>query len=115
MKYLGNAFSLQMLEDWNANVEIKEVSKRTAMANYEKSIIGHQDLATILGVECNRVTTKLLEGDTLFVAQYVGGRLPEGSNVLPIGAEIKFLQVSVKYKRLEIISMEEARMEFNME
>ena len=104
-----------MLENINATVEVFETTKKVVLKSYDQSIIGHEDLANILGVPCNRVNTKLKEGDILFVAQYVGGRLPEGSSTLPEGAEIKFIKIKVKYRTLETISMDEARAEYGLE
>lgn len=98
MNYLGNAFSLQMLESLTARVEIREIKRRDIPRNVV-SVIGHQDLADFLGVPMNRVNTKLQEGDRLYVAQWVGGRMPEGINTLhaqEMEANIKFLCVWVQ-------------------
>jgi hypothetical protein len=46
----------------------------------------------------NRVQTKLQEGDILYVAQYVGGRLPEGTKDIP-EMDIVYLKVVVRYPR----------------
>ena len=97
MEYLGNAFSLQMLEHPMANIEVCEIDKSEVPFDSATSIIGHADLANILGVKTNRVNTKLKDGDVLYVAQYVGGRLPEGMTTLPDGAEIKFYKVTISY------------------
>lgn len=50
---------------------------------------------TVLGVAYNRVNLKLKPGDVLYVAQLVGGRLPEGTTTLPEGYSFKFLKVTV--------------------
>lgn len=62
------------------------------------SVVGHQDLANILGVEYNRASLRLEEGDELYVAQVTGGRLPEGTTTLPDGVEIRFFHVRVVYE-----------------
>lgn len=97
-KYLGNAFSLQMLPDFNTgetvNVEISEVSEAEAKTGTE-SIVGHADTAAVLNVPYNRVSVKLNHGDVLYVAQLQGGRLPEGSTTLPEGFTFKFLKVVI--------------------
>ena len=59
------------------------------------SAIGHQDTANVLGVPMNRVNVHLSEGDTAYVAQLQGGRLPEGSTTLPDGFSFKFIKVKV--------------------
>lgn len=99
MVYLGNAFSLQMLESLTAQIEVREI-KRNDIPKHAKSVIGHQDLADFLGVPMNRVNTKLSVGDVLYVAQWVGGRMPEGIHAMlcpeEMEANIKYLKVWVK-------------------
>lgn len=121
--YLLNAFSLQMLDEFPASVEIQEltdveiresdldglavaspvVALNAKMNGVEwfrdcpiDSAIGHADTARVLGVECNRVNVRLHKGDVAVVAQLVGGRLPEGATTLPEGFAFKFLRVKVK-------------------
>lgn len=97
--YLGNGFSLQMLDDLNAIVRIIEIDPKTIPSC--QSCIGHVDTAAVVGsilgttVPMNRVNIKLHRGDVLYVAQLVGGRLPEGATTLPENFDIKFLQVEV--------------------
>jgi hypothetical protein len=43
----------------------------------------------------NRVNVTLRKGDTAFVAQLQGGRLPEGCTTLPEGFSFKFVKVEV--------------------
>ena len=98
--YLGNAFSLQMVAD-NAIICKVEVSPEQVPVNAE-SIIGHKDTAavvsTILGreVPCNRESVMLTDNDVLYVAQVVGGRLPEGATTIPDGMELKFYRITVR-------------------
>lgn len=98
--YLGNAFSLQMVAN-NAIICKVEVSPEKVPVNAE-SIIGHKDTAavvsTILGreVPCNRESVMLTDNDVLYVAQVVGGRLPEGATTIPSGMEIKFYRITVR-------------------
>lgn len=94
--YLLNAFSLQMLEG-DAIVRFSEVSRDEVFHRDHclVSAIGHADTARVLGVEMNRVNVTLRKGDTAFVAQLQGGRLPEGSTTLPEGFSFKFYKVEV--------------------
>ena len=92
-KFLLNAFSLQMLADFPASVKITEVK---SLPSGLTSMIGHQDTANVLGVPMNRQNVSLKKGDTAFVAQLIGGRLPEGSTTLPEGFKFKFLKVEVQ-------------------
>ena len=98
--YLGNAFSLQMVAD-NAIICKVEVAPEE-IPTEAVSIIGHADTAavvsTILGrdVPCNRASVMLSDEDVLYVAQVVGGRLPEGATTIPDGMELKFYRITVR-------------------
>ena len=98
--YLGNAFSLQMVAD-NAIIAKVEVSPEEIPIE-AVSIIGHADTAAVVGsilgrnVPCNRASVMLDDEDTLYVAQVVGGRLPEGATTIPDGMEIKFYRITVR-------------------
>lgn len=89
--YLLNAFSLQMI-DIPSEVRFEEVPQ---LPEGLTSAIGHQDTANVLGVEMNRVNVHLNSGDVAYIAQLQGGRLPEGTTVLPKGYTFKFIKVSV--------------------
>lgn len=91
MAYLLNAFSLQMV-DVPCNVSFTEVD---ALPNDLVSAIGHQDTANVLGVQMNRINVHLSKGETAYVAQLVGGRLPEGTTTLPEGFRFRFFKVVV--------------------
>ena len=91
-KYLLNAFCLQMI-DTPANVKFEEVA---TLPEGLSSAIGHQDTANVLGVPMNRVNVHLNSGDVAYVAQLQGGRLPEGSTMLPDGFSFKFIKVTVE-------------------
>lgn len=90
--FLLNAFSLQMVET-PCKCSFTEVSE---LPQGLESAIGHADTAAVLGVPCNRVNVKLSAGDTAFVAQLMGGRLPEGATTLPEGFKLKFVRVDVE-------------------
>ena len=105
--YIGNAFSISMLESSYHNVEftkynseqIKEYIQFSLMDNPEIEIIsaiGHVDTCNIVNnlletnLQVNRASIKLGKNSSLIVAQYSGPRLPEGATKLPFGSEIKF-------------------------
>lgn len=95
-KKLFNSFSLQMLNSFPSTIEFEEVTiDKEELKNYE-SYIGHADTAEILGVDLNRSSASLSKGDTFLIAQLVGGRLPEGTKVLPEGYKFKFIKGTVK-------------------
>ena len=103
MLYLTNAFSLNMLASVPASIQVDalDVESARALAQDATSVVGHQDTAAVFGAELgmpvlfNRVSVALNNGDELVVGQYVGPRLPEGASVLPEGATIKWLKVSI--------------------
>ena len=98
--YLGNAFSLQMVAD-SAIICKVEVAPEEIPAEAE-SIIGHADTATVVSsilgrdIPCNRASVMLSDEDVLYVAQVVGGRLPEGAITIPDGMELKFYRITVR-------------------
>lgn len=91
---LLNAFSLQMLNEFPCNVKISEISEDEIGDNIY-SAIGHQDTANVLGVPMRRINIQLHKGETAYVAQLMGGRLPEGCTTLPEGFSFKFFKVEV--------------------
>lgn len=107
MKYLSNSFSVQMIKmnpDNEEIVKFKEVSLeeiKNALKGDFISAVGHMDTANILTelfeipVNQNRISIILNKGDILYVAQLVGGRLPEGSTHLPDGFKFKFIEVTL--------------------
>lgn len=102
-KFLGNAFSLQMLDlsKGTYDVSVKPVLKSEIFEDDGTlrpgivSAIGHQDTANVLGVPFNRINVRLEPEDVLYVAQLTGGRLPEGCTTLPDGFEFRFVKVEV--------------------
>lgn len=121
-KFFGNAFSLQMVS-YPCAINVQEVKENEIydflpiaedggimddensmyFSHWEKelksdivSVVGHPDTARVLGVKFNRVSIRLAKGDVLYVAQLVGGRLPEGATTLPEGYSFKYLKVEVK-------------------
>ena len=102
MIFLSNAFSLQMLSKEDATINVKTVSADEVSNVDFISAIGHPDTAVVVSsilskpVSCNRVSISLTQDDTLYVAQVVGGRLPEGCTTLPEGTVLKFLRVTLQ-------------------
>lgn len=89
--YLLNAFSLQMI-DVPSVVTFTEVD---SLPQNLTSAIGHADTAAVLGVPMNRINVHLSKGDTAYIAQLQGGRLPEGCTTLPEGFKFKFIRVDI--------------------
>ena len=100
--YLGNAFSLQMLDTSVSNiVNIVPVTIDEIAGSDFVSVIGHADTANVVSsilnrdVPANRISVRLEKGDILYVAQVTGGRLPEGATTLPEGFSLAFLKVTI--------------------
>ena len=95
--YVGNAFSLQMVQDEDLQrVKFHATEGEDAPDLSEAvSCVGHADTAAVLGVECARINVTLIEGDRMWVAQLTGGRLPEGSKTLPGGFRFRWVLVEV--------------------
>ena len=103
MRILANAFSLQMVA-CPATVKFEEVTVAEvarALSSGFTSAIGHADTAAVVGnilgveVAMNRVSVSLTAETELYVAQVVGGRLPEGCTTLPEGVAIKFIRATI--------------------
>ena len=102
MRYIGNAFSLQMIPA-GGNINVSPLNTLTiGSSDWQKilsgreSIVGHEDIAKVLGVSCNRTSVTLQPGDSLLVAQVTGGRLPVGCTQLPAECGIAFYMVYVE-------------------
>jgi len=98
-KFLTNAFSIQMLQKGGL-VRFDEIAPEDIPANVV-SAVGHADTAAVLSnmlgfeVPMNRINISLDENTELYVAQLIGGRLPEGATTLPEGFSFKFYRVTI--------------------
>ena len=103
MKYLANAFSLNMVAQFPCTMHAREIplDEARAAAIDATSIVGHADTAAVMAsqlgmpVAANRATVALKKGDVLVVGQYRGPRLPEGATALPEGASISWYLVEI--------------------
>ena len=106
MKYISNAFSIQMitglLMEGGVNVSFTEISNLAEIKEAETvSAVGHPDTAAVISdllgkeVPANRISINLEKGDILYVAQIIGGRLPEGCKTLPEDFSLKFYKVEI--------------------
>lgn len=96
MIYVGNAFSLGMVpRDLLQQVRMEPCAAPVLGGLVWQSCVGHADTAAVLGVPMARVNVSLQKGDSLFVAQLQGGRLPEGATTLPPGASFAWVRVYI--------------------
>lgn len=100
MKYVTNAFSLQMLREPDCLVNITEIDYDAFKAlSYDAySAIGHHDIAGVLELKYNRESIKINEDDVVLVAQLFGGRLPENCTELPENVELRFFCIRLMKK-----------------
>lgn len=106
MNYLGNSFSLNMLANKSVNIHIRPLEVWPGLWKKAKSMfqicVGHADIARIISgligeeIPVCRDTISLKPGDCLWVAQYIGPRLPEGTTTLPEGAKIEWFSVNIE-------------------
>ena len=97
--YLTNGFSLNMLQPeiaCSCRLTVREYRGTEAVVKGARSIVGHADMARLLGVPMHRETVQLGYDDQCIVAQYTGPRLPEGCTILPDGASIKLYFVTIE-------------------
>jgi len=98
-KYLVNAFSIQMLQKGGV-VRFEEITPEDIPSDVV-SAIGHADTANVLTnmlgfpVPMNRAFVTLEPDTEIYVAQLIGGRLPEGATTLPEGFSFKFYRVTI--------------------
>lgn len=93
MKYVGNGFGLGMLRDVTCLINSTELTEEefNMLAYDAHSVIGHKDLAGVLGLEYNRESITLNPGDVFLIAYLYGkGRLPEGATSMPDDVELRF-------------------------
>jgi len=111
--YLCNAFSINMLKDFEkATVifhkatlaEVKEILNHAKQLDAKiVASIGHKDLANLVNQLLDRTDNHtrndiiIDNNDIIFIAQYKGERLPEGTTTLPENSQIVFYSVEVDY------------------
>lgn len=98
VNFIANAFSLQMISNDKGSIKYTVISEEEFDEIKYKalSFVGHTDTAKLLGVKCHRGDLTLQKGDTLYVAQLIGGRLPEGCLKLPLGRSFKYFKISLE-------------------
>ena len=104
--YIGNAFSLSMIEP-DRRVHISKMYDlpyriQEVIVYGAKSVVGHETTAAMfsrivgMNIPMCRETVVLEPGDRLIVGQYSGPRLPEGATELPPGANVQWLDVYIE-------------------
>lgn len=105
LPYLINAFSVNQLAAFPAQVEFEELScaqARSLLASGFVSAVGHEQTVALyqeqlgMQVPLQRISIALRKGTWAVLGQYRGPRLPEGAMELPEGASIQWYRVEVK-------------------
>lgn len=102
--YIANAFSRSMMGDceymYAGRIAPEYITRRLKRVDFV-SAVGHEDTAAIfsgiLGVEIpkNRIKVTLFPGDTLYLGELNGERIPEGAKTLPEGASFTWYEIKV--------------------
>lgn len=96
MRYISNAFSPKMItDDCLLSVEILDANTFFNEIRDCYSIVGHQKIASYLGVTYNRQSITLSEDDVLYIASEGLERLPEG--------DFCFVPEIVQYYKIEVL------------
>ena len=101
MNYISTDFSIRMLKG-DANVSFKridfteipaKVMSAFGLADADTARVVSNELGMLISV--NRINVHLYPGDVLYIAQVVGGSLPEGTERLPDGRLLRFFKVEI--------------------
>lgn len=97
LNYISNSFSPKMLSGKKNKVSFRRISEETFNKQIltSKSIVGHQDIADMIGVESNRESVKLKHGDTVYVVLAKAERLPEGHTLVRNKDNFYYMQCKV--------------------
>ena len=97
MQYISNSFSPKMLTGKKNTVSFKTISaeKFNKEILHSKSIIGHQKLADLIGVEANRESVHLKHGDKVYCVLAKANRLPESHELVTDKNSLYYVQCKV--------------------
>lgn len=104
-KYVGNAFSFQMLKGKSGGLNWEEIPKTKFQEEIQdaKSCIGNTDISKILGIEYNREPICLKDRDILYLCQLYGKKLPIGATKLPKDCNLKYIKVEINNNLNKVI------------
>ena len=104
VKYIGNAFSVNMI-DGDGTITIKTITKNQFMkaGNHAKSIIGHPEIAKNFNLPLNRESITLKKGDQLFVV--TPATRPMANQEVANGATYNFIpeEEGYTYKVIQVL------------
>lgn len=99
---LTNAFSFQMCVGTEGVIRWKRMTPdQVSSIEGIESVIGRENVAKVLSndlkkeIKMNRANIELEDGDSLIIAQVIGGKLPEDATELPDGYKITYTKASL--------------------
>lgn len=106
-----NALTLNILHELfdyltEINIKVTNINLLEIPFNDCISYVGHKDLIEVvkneasklgkeINIELNRSNYKYAPGDVIYIIQYIGDRLPEGSKSLPENAKLKYFKATI--------------------
>ena len=103
MKYIGNAFSINMIDE--GEIKITNISKQDFInaGKTATSIVGHPEIAELFNLKLNRTSIYLTKGDVLFV---VSPKIrPMENQKVESGTKYEFVpeNMGYVYKKVEVL------------
>lgn len=105
VKYIGNGFSMGMIENEDVLISIKTITKNQFIkaGNHAKSIIGHPEIAKIFDLPLNRESITLKKGDILYIVSPT--TRPMANQMVENGAKYTFIpeEEGYTYKQIQVL------------
>ncbi len=106
MKYIGNAFSMSMIKDYETVlISVKNITKSQFIkaGNHAKSIIGHPEIAELFDLPLNRESITLRKGDILYIV--TPNQRPKANQMVENGARYTFIPENegYLYKQIQVL------------
>lgn len=104
--FISTTFSINMLKNTLrtgglATVDVEEVLPRDIPKEDLESAVAYEDAARVLStmfnteIKVNKSSVQLDDDSDLYVANFIGGRIPDGADVLPGNMDVRFYRVSL--------------------
>lgn len=96
MKYIGNAFSVNMISE-DMLISVKTITKKQFLraGTHAKSIIGHPEIAEQFNLPLNRESITLKKGDMLYIV--TPAKRQKVGEVVESGTKYEFVPESEGY------------------
>lgn len=103
MKYIGNAFSPNMVDEGTIKIEKINKNEFIEASKDSKSVIGHPEISKLFNLELNRESIYLNKGDILYVV--VPSKRPMENKIVENGGKYEFIPESegYTYKKITVL------------